>query len=254
LQASISGHLDFTPALARLAKVSSLAQLRAWWLTDARPVLGDDCAVVGEADRDAGAPRVLNILLHECLLHGDVNEMIGKCSRLVATWGLMEQPCELDLGSCDCVGADTEPQGPTLHRRFLVHATARHSALVFVLISAVRWADASEQKHLLGIIVDPLAHACNRTTERAWSLPEGGAARRPALTPREHQIVCALRQGMTNKEIARALGLSPNTVRNQISRLSAKVGARSRAQLALLGDAPPPHRDTAAADWGFSNE
>ena len=183
MQASISGHLDFTPALARLAKVSSLAQLRAWWLTDARPVLGDDCAVVGEADRDAGAPRILNILLHECLLHGDVNEMIGKCSRLVATWGLMEQPCELDLGSCDCVGADTEPQGPTLHRRFLVHASAHRSALVFVLISAVRWADASEQKHLLGIITDPLARACNRIAERAWSLLEGAATRRPALMP-----------------------------------------------------------------------
>jgi len=53
----------------------------------------------------------------------------------------------------------------------------------------------------------------------------------PALSTREREIVDLLRLGLRSREIAGALGTSPNTVRNQIWRLMARLGAGTRAEL-----------------------
>jgi DNA-binding CsgD family transcriptional regulator len=55
-----------------------------------------------------------------------------------------------------------------------------------------------------------------------------------AATPREREVLRLLQLGYTNPEIARALGTSPNTVRNQVSSLLAKAGATTRAELVAL--------------------
>ena len=51
------------------------------------------------------------------------------------------------------------------------------------------------------------------------------------LTAREREIVWALRDGLTNKEIARQLGLSPRTVESYRARLMQKFGARKATEL-----------------------
>jgi DNA-binding CsgD family transcriptional regulator len=51
------------------------------------------------------------------------------------------------------------------------------------------------------------------------------------LTRREQQIVELLRQGLTNREIGRSLGISINTVRNTLARLFDKVGVSTRSEL-----------------------
>jgi len=59
-------------------------------------------------------------------------------------------------------------------------------------------------------------------------------ARRRAASPlsrRESQIVDLLRRGFRSKDIAGALGSSPNTVRNQIWRLMGRLGVATRAEL-----------------------
>ncbi|MCG6868854.1 MAG: response regulator transcription factor [Gammaproteobacteria bacterium] len=55
-----------------------------------------------------------------------------------------------------------------------------------------------------------------------------------ALTQRDREVLACLIKGESNKEIARDLGLSPNTIRNQLQRLQGRFGARNRVQLALL--------------------
>jgi DNA-binding CsgD family transcriptional regulator len=55
-----------------------------------------------------------------------------------------------------------------------------------------------------------------------------------AVTPREGEVLRLLQLGYTNPEIACALGTSPNTVRNQVASLLAKVGATTRAELVGL--------------------
>lgn len=61
----------------------------------------------------------------------------------------------------------------------------------------------------------------------------------PSLTPAERHVVDYVCLGYTNPEIAAALGISVNTVRNRLVLVFRKLGATTRAELvrvALLGD------------------
>lgn len=51
------------------------------------------------------------------------------------------------------------------------------------------------------------------------------------LSPREREVVARLAQGLSSKEIARQLGLSPRTVEMHRARLLRKLGVRSTALL-----------------------
>jgi DNA-binding NarL/FixJ family response regulator len=55
------------------------------------------------------------------------------------------------------------------------------------------------------------------------------------LTPREIEVLGALGNGMTNKEVARLLGISPHTVKFHIESLFGKLGAASRAEAVAKG-------------------
>jgi DNA-binding NarL/FixJ family response regulator len=59
------------------------------------------------------------------------------------------------------------------------------------------------------------------------------AAPRPALTPREREVVAGIIAGRTNKEIARDLGLKEQRVKNLLSTVFQKCGVRSRLELAM---------------------
>jgi DNA-binding NarL/FixJ family response regulator len=51
-----------------------------------------------------------------------------------------------------------------------------------------------------------------------------------ALSPREREVVAHISQGSTNAEIARALFLSPHTVKEHTSAIYRKLGVRNRAE------------------------
>src|SRR5262245_22136702 len=50
------------------------------------------------------------------------------------------------------------------------------------------------------------------------------------LTPRERQILLHLDRGLTNKELAAALGVSENTVKTHLANLYAKLGVGRRTE------------------------
>ena len=54
------------------------------------------------------------------------------------------------------------------------------------------------------------------------------------LTPREHEVLAASREYATVAELAGALHLSPGTVRNHISSVLQKLGARNRGEALRL--------------------
>ena len=65
------------------------------------------------------------------------------------------------------------------------------------------------------------------------SAPEPDHGGHP-LTAREREIQRLITTGMSNKLIARELGISDGTVKIHVKNLMRKLGARSRLQVALL--------------------
>jgi PAS domain S-box-containing protein len=84
-------------------------------------------------------------------------------------------------------------------------------------------------------VVHPHAHSEGRSEL---------AAEPPALTPREHEVLSLLGEGLTTEQMADRLGLSPETVRNHIKGLLAGLHAKSRLEAVLtaykLGILQPP--------------
>lgn len=60
------------------------------------------------------------------------------------------------------------------------------------------------------------------------------------LTPREHEVLTLTTQGLTNKDIARQLGISPRTVENHRARMMEKMGASNLAELCRMSTVCQP--------------
>lgn len=54
------------------------------------------------------------------------------------------------------------------------------------------------------------------------------------LSPREHEILALLSEGLTGRAIARRLFLSPETVRTHVRNATTKLGARTRVQAVAM--------------------
>ncbi len=63
--------------------------------------------------------------------------------------------------------------------------------------------------------------------------PNEAAAGQLGLTRREREVLALLAAGRSNKEIARQLGLSPNTVKTHVASLYGKLGAVRRTDAVL---------------------
>jgi DNA-binding NarL/FixJ family response regulator len=81
-----------------------------------------------------------------------------------------------------------------------------------------------------------------KVVARFAALPDDGAAPRPQplvvpLSDRELEVLRLLADGGSNREIASALFLAEGTVKNHVTNVLAKLGARDRTQAALRGRA-----------------
>jgi two-component system, NarL family, nitrate/nitrite response regulator NarL len=88
--------------------------------------------------------------------------------------------------------------------------------------------DAALRAVAAGLAIRPLA----LPQLRFGPLPEDGS---PALTPREIEVLTALADGLSNKAIARRLGISPHTVKFHLDQLFRKLGAGCRAEAVAKG-------------------
>lgn len=55
------------------------------------------------------------------------------------------------------------------------------------------------------------------------------------LSPRELEVLASLSRGRSNREIARELSISEETVKSHVSRILAKLGGADRTQAAIVG-------------------
>lgn len=72
-----------------------------------------------------------------------------------------------------------------------------------------------------------------------WASEREGFAAKPAapklLTPREVEVLAAVGDGLSNKAIARRLGISAHTVKYHLEAVFLKLGVRSRAEAVTRG-------------------
>ena len=78
-----------------------------------------------------------------------------------------------------------------------------------------------------GEIVEAVLGAAGHRVARRREGPAG-------LTPREVEVLRLLARGLSNKQIARRLVISPKTVGNHIEHIYSKIGASSRARASLF--------------------
>jgi DNA-binding CsgD family transcriptional regulator len=71
-----------------------------------------------------------------------------------------------------------------------------------------------------------------RATEELKRIPIRHAAP-DDLTPTEEQVAAQVGAGQTNREVAQSLFMSPKTVEANLTRIYAKLGIRSRSELAV---------------------
>jgi DNA-binding NarL/FixJ family response regulator len=95
------------------------------------------------------------------------------------------------------------------------------------LRAAVRAAADGEPVLSPGVARQVMSHA-------AATAPPKPDPRLASLTAREREVLSALSTGEDNSTVALAMRLSPETVRTYVSRLLAKLGATSRAQLVAI--------------------
>ena len=152
-------------------------------------------------------------LLH--VARGDVDAAVGAIARSVELYRGVTEPFGL-ARSLLVLG--------TIERRRLHKRVARETlgaALAqFDALGARLWARAARAE--LGRI--------------------GGRVASPdALTPTEKRVAALVAEGRTNREVGTILVVSERTVEGHLSRIYAKIGVRSRAELAhrLTGDVIP---------------
>jgi DNA-binding CsgD family transcriptional regulator len=64
--------------------------------------------------------------------------------------------------------------------------------------------------------------------------PDASTGRSLRLTPRQHEVLTPVAQGMGTKEIALRLGISQQTTRNHVRAVLHALGARSRVEAVVL--------------------
>jgi LuxR family maltose regulon positive regulatory protein len=91
-------------------------------------------------------------------------------------------------------------------------------------------------------LVDLVTRTRDRALARKMGVVVDGRDVEPAdaLSPREREVSALLAQGHTNAEIARALFISEVTVKVHVRHILQKLGARNRAEAAVLVATQPP--------------
>jgi len=186
-----------------------------------KAVLSDDgLEVVGEAESGEEALALVARLLPDVVLM-DVRLGPGidglEATRRIAALGLPSRVLMLSLHDM-----------PAYVREALAAGAAGYvlkDASIAELRGAVSQIMAGQSVMPLGLI-----NAALRESEREVRPADALAA----LTVREREVLAQIAEGLTNKEIARLLTVSPATVKAHVERIIAKLGVSDRTQAAVL--------------------
>jgi DNA-binding NarL/FixJ family response regulator len=143
-----------------------------------------------------------------------ISELVRLTDPPVPVVAVCELPAELAMVPCLAAGASAFVRQPA--------ENALVDQAIAVAVAGRRWVDPRDTEWLVQIAL------------------HGHMARTPdGLTARQFQVGHLVRAGLTNSEIARALGVSPETVKTHVQDILRRMGARTRSEVSLPG-APPP--------------
>jgi two-component system nitrate/nitrite response regulator NarL len=94
----------------------------------------------------------------------------------------------------------------------------------------LRDVDASRLAAAVRAVAEGLVVLDGAAAESALRPPPPVAATVEPLTPREHEVLQLLAQGLSNKLIATRLGISDHTVKFHVNAILGKLGAQSRTE------------------------
>jgi DNA-binding NarL/FixJ family response regulator len=123
----------------------------------------------------------------------------------------------------------------------LLELTRRHPQLPIIVVSSLPAAEVMRRVMTIRSVrayMSRLRQAI-QTVALELEIPlaqtaTGGASQAATLTPRQEQIRGLLRQGLSNKVIASALGISEGTVKNHITEILRTLKATNRTQAARM--------------------
>ena len=75
-------------------------------------------------------------------------------------------------------------------------------------------------------------HSVLNAMRRGLGLPALDRGTAPTLTPRQTQVAALVAQGWSNRQIAEELVISERSAESHVERIRARLGFRSRAQIA----------------------
>ena len=123
-------------------------------------------------------------------------------------------------------------------RSMMIHGVLDHSAKRFAVfqICNVHGGGSRDNSDLVCSLVKAMAEAAWATIESRVTETSRSLVGHPtlSLTPTELHIIELLAQGLSNKEIARRRGVSDSTVKTQVQRTGAKLGATRRAEIVAI--------------------
>ena len=216
---------DRATAAERLGEADRQAAALGWGAPDARPWTADYAEALLELGRLDDAVRVIDIWEADAvrLARERVLAQVTRCRGLVAAArGAVDEAVPL-----------------------LEHAVTRHDevgdafgraraqlALGIVLRRARRKRPAREAIHAALGGFEQLGAATWAEKARAELGRIGGRAREEGLTAAERRVAVLVAAGRTNREVAAELFLGERTVAGHLTRVYAKLGVRSRTELA----------------------
>jgi DNA-binding NarL/FixJ family response regulator len=150
---------------------------------------------------------------------------------------------DLDLPDGDGTAVIRDLQARKLTPRILVLTDRTHGGAVLecLRLGVHGYVDKATGIRTIGTAIRKIARGervIDHELEQAAVMELGRFARRArlgsemaaALTPRELQILDMVSSGLTMRQIATRLGISPRTVESHVAKLYRKLGVRSRVQ------------------------
>ncbi len=191
------------------------------------PVAPEDAPPVLLVEDDAGWRTILAELLM------DAGYQVHACSSYGEALGYLRRlPCVLavvDLGLANSLDPRANRDG------FRVLAAAQCSGIPAIVVSGLATPfDVERVYSEYGVFacLEKQAFqrtAFGRTVAEAVASGRAGRGQLAALTPRERDVLILLVRGLANKEIARELVISTNTVKRYLKSIFEKLGVDSRA-------------------------